>query len=104
MNVLDNAKGKHKGIFIFLAIAISFILPWSSSYSNYNVLIEADFLFLGQKFESGDLDDLLIDKQKNFVPSGYDFAYYVGAHLLEPSAEPSYPITVVEQTPAILRC
>ena len=104
MNFLESAKGRHKGIFIFLVIAISFILPWSSSYSNYNVLIEADFFFLGQKFESGDLDDLLIDKQKNFVPSGYDFAYYVGTHLLDPSAEFSSPITVVEQIPAILRC
>ncbi len=48
---------------ILLIVGISFLFSFASVYSNYNRLLEADFLVLGVKFESGDIDGLLADKQ-----------------------------------------
>ncbi len=62
---------KHSAISTSLIVGISFILILAYAYSNYNVLIEADFITHGTKFEAGDLDDLWVDKQLNlvFMPS-----------------------------------
>ncbi len=63
---------RHRTISVFLIVSLSFIFPLASTYSNYNALIEADFLTLGVKFEAGDIDDLLVDRHINvdFLPSG----------------------------------
>jgi hypothetical protein len=53
---------KPKGLLPFI-IAVSLILVASSTYFHYYVLIEADFLYQGLKFECSDLDDLYVDKQ-----------------------------------------
>ncbi len=62
---------KHRVISTFLIVGIPFIFLLASTYSNYNILIEADFITDGTKFEAGDLDDLCVDKQINlvFMPS-----------------------------------
>ncbi len=63
---------KHRAISKFLIVAIPFIFLLASAYSNYNVLIEADFIAHGKKYEATDTDDLWADKQINldFIPSG----------------------------------
>ena len=48
-----------------LCIIFAFIFPLSYAYSCYDVISEADFIFKGQKFEAGDIDDLFLEKQKN---------------------------------------
>jgi len=55
-------KSKRKKL---LCIIFAFIFPLSYAYSCYDVILEADFNFKGQKFEAGDIDDLLLEKQKN---------------------------------------
>lgn len=50
-----------------LIIAISLILLASSTYSHYDSLREADFLYRGLKFEASDLEDLSFDKQNFWV-------------------------------------
>jgi len=57
-------KGK---ILIALIIAISSILLMSSTYSHYDSLREADFLYRGLKFEASDLEDFSFDKQNFWV-------------------------------------
>ncbi len=57
---------KHRTISTFLIVGIPFIFILACTYSNYNVLIEADFITDGTKYEAGDLDDLCVDKQLNF--------------------------------------
>jgi len=56
---------KHRTASILLIAGITFLFSIASLYSNYNRLMEADFLVLGVKFESGDIDGLLADKQIN---------------------------------------
>ena len=62
---------KHRPISTFLIVGISLIFSLASAHSNYNSILEADFLTLGEKFEAGDIADILVDKQINldFIPS-----------------------------------
>jgi len=62
---------KHRAISTFLIVGISLLFSLASTYSYYNSTVEADFLNLGVKFEAGDIDDFLVDKQINldFIPS-----------------------------------
>jgi hypothetical protein len=64
---------KHRAASTFLIVGISIIFSIASVYSNYNCLLEADFLIRGVKFEAGDIDDLLVDKQitLDFIPSKF---------------------------------
>ncbi len=66
---------KDKRIQIFWAIAVCLILPFSCAYSGYNILIEADFLCQGLKFEASDLVDLLADKQTHWEFLSNAFAF-----------------------------
>ncbi len=56
---------KQRAILTLLIIASSLILLVASAYTNYNSLLEADFLTRGVKFEACDIDDLWVDKQIN---------------------------------------
>ncbi len=56
---------KYRAASILLIVGIAFLFSLAAVYSNYNHLLEADFLALGVKFESGDTDGLLVDKQTN---------------------------------------
>lgn len=62
---------KHRTRSTFLIVGISLIFSLALAYSNYNAMVEADFLTLGIKFEAGDIDDFFIDKQINwdFIPN-----------------------------------
>jgi hypothetical protein len=61
---------KHRAISTFLIVGISFIFILAYANFNYNILIEADFITHGKKFEAADLDNLWADKQINldFMP------------------------------------
>ncbi len=61
-----NALKKNRTTSILLIAGVTFLFSIASVYSNYNRLLEADFLVLGVKFESGDIDGLLADKQTHF--------------------------------------
>ena len=50
---------------IFIVMAISFFFQLGASHSDYESLVEADFLGHGLKFESADLENLFVDKQKS---------------------------------------
>ncbi len=52
-------------------MAIPFIFLLAYAYSNYNTLIEADFITHGTKFEAEDTADLWVDRQINldWMPS-----------------------------------
>jgi hypothetical protein len=56
---------KNRTASILLIAGITFLFSIASVYSNYSRLMEADFLVLGVKFESGDIDGFLVDKQIN---------------------------------------
>ncbi len=61
----------HRTVATFLIVGISFVFILAPAHSNYNILMEADFITHGAKFEAGDLDDLWFDKQINwdFIPN-----------------------------------
>ena len=46
-------------------MAICFFFQLGASHSDYESLIEADFLGHGLKFEAADLENLFVDKQKS---------------------------------------
>ena len=56
---------RHRTTSILLIAGITFLFSFASVYSNYSRLVEVDFLVLGARFESGDIDGLLVDKQTN---------------------------------------
>ena len=56
---------KHQPTATFLILGISILFSVASLYSNYNCLLEADFLTREAKFEAGDIDNLLAEKQIN---------------------------------------
>ncbi len=56
---------KCRAVSKFLIVAIPFIFLLASAYSNYNALIEADFITHGKKYEATDTDELWADKQIN---------------------------------------
>ena len=64
---------KHRIASTFLFIGVSIIFSIAPTYSNYNCLLEADFLNREVKFEAGDVAVLLVDKQINldFIASEF---------------------------------
>lgn len=97
---------RHRAISTFLILSLSFLLPLASAHSDFNTLIEADFLTQGAKFEAGDLNDLWLDKQTNldFRPSeSLIFASPgIRSHrLLIPS---SYQVVPIDSSFSVLRC
>ena len=56
---------KHRTTATFFILGISIFFSVASLYSNYNCLLEADFLTREAKFEAGDIDNLLAEKQIN---------------------------------------
>ena len=56
---------KHQPTATFLILGISILFSVASLYSNYNCLLEADFLTREAKFEARDIDNLLAEKQIN---------------------------------------
>ncbi len=92
--------------YILLSFAVSFLLPLSCAYSCYDIISEADFLTRGIKFEAGDTEDLLADKQSvtALIPTPLYSLHFLRENFFEPFSEFSLPIFTIHQTPSALRC
>ena len=53
---------KRDRLFFSIILAISFLFPLSCANAYYNNIVEADFLMLGTKYETADIDNLVVDK------------------------------------------
>ncbi len=97
---------KHRAISTFLIVNLSFIFLLAFAYSNYNDLVEADFLTRGAKFEAADLNDLWVDKQINldFPPteSLIIASPTISLHRLLISV--SYQVPSIDSFFSVLRC
>ena len=91
---------------VLLVMTISFFFLFSSAYSNYNSLIEADFFTCGLKFEAADIDDLLVDKQihVDFALGLFSTVGSLGADLFEKLTPSSFQVPGIDPTFSILRC
>lgn len=97
---------RHRAISISLILSLSFLLPLASAYSNYNTLLEADFLTQGAKFEAGDLNDLWIDKHANldFMPSESFIIASPELSVHGPLITSSYQVVSIDSSFSVLRC
>lgn len=97
---------KRGPFFILLIFAVSFLLPLSCAYSCYNVIVEADFLANGVKYEAGDIENLLIDKQNltGLISNPFSPLLFLKDNSFEPFSEFSLSIFIIHQTSSLLRC
>ncbi len=88
----------------FAVIALCFLLPLISTYMDYYVLIEVDFLSEQPKFESPDLEPLLLVNKQELARSG-DFpgAVSVATDLPLHFSSLNCHVTPQDKTP-VLRC
>ena len=97
-------KRKHK-IQILLVIAISLLLPLLSTYMDYYVIMEADFLSPYPKFENTDLDCLLLCKKQTFTALiGFSYAFSVASNLNGHFSCSYYQVTFPQAKTLVLRC
>ena len=90
---------------IFLAIAISFLLPLLSAYMNYYVLTEADFLSTCPQFENTDLDcHSLLKKQEFAALTGFSETFWVAGDLIGYLSSFHFPVTFSQVKAFVLRC
>jgi hypothetical protein len=97
---------KRRAISTFLILSLSFLFLLGSAYSNYNTLIEADFLTQGTKFEAGDLDNLWVDKPINwdFMPSESFVIASPEINLHGLLIAFSYQVISIDSSLSVLRC
>jgi hypothetical protein len=97
---------KRRAISTFLILSLSFVFPLTSAYSNYNTLIEADFLTQGKKFEAGDLDNLWVDKpiHWDFMPSESFVIASPEINLQGVLLAFSYKVISIDSSFFVLRC
>ncbi len=97
-------KRRHK-IQVLLAVTISLLIPLLSTYMDYYVLMEADFLSAHIKFEKTDLDCLLFFKKENFTtPGGFSWVFWVGSNLARDFSFPYNQVTSPQVKNLVLRC
>jgi hypothetical protein len=97
-------KRKQK-IQVPLVIAIVLLLPLLSAYTDYYVLMEADFLSARPKFENTDLDCLLLCKKQEFTASsGFSYAFWVASNLVEHFYCFYYQVNFPQVKTLVLRC
>jgi hypothetical protein len=106
MTLDSHMQMTQKRIPVFLVMAISFLFFFSSAYSYYNTLIEADFLTVGVKFEAADIDDLLVDKQihVDFATGLFSTIGSLGADLLLKPTPSSFQVPGLDPLLSVLRC
>ena len=97
---------RHRFTSTFLIVGISVLFSIASVHSHYNRLLEADFLILGLKFEAGDIDDLLADKQitLEFIPSRFLPVHLPGVDQHGINMASSEALTSAELPFSPLRC
>lgn len=97
-------KRKHK-IQVLLVIAISLLLPLLSTYMDYYVIIEADFLSTYPKFENTDLDCLLLCKKQKFTAlTSFSYAFWIASNLIGHLSCFYYQVTFPQVRALVLRC
>lgn len=100
-------KKRFKGIQIFLAIAISFSIPVFSAYSNYYILMEADFLRTILNYENPDQENLLTNCRKElnvFGPEQFFTQLPIETDPLKKFFNCSFQTHSLDQQVLILRC
>jgi len=97
---------KTKFLLIFSVLGISLIFLSSSTFSYYDKMIEADFFTSGKKFESRDVEDLLIDKQSplGIIPNPFSLFLFLEDNFLEFFSSFSLPIPLLHPIFSVLRC
>jgi len=86
-------------------MAISLLLPLLSAYTDYYVLMEADFLSTYPTFENTDLDYLLFCKKDKLTAfSGFSYAFWVASNLIEHLSGFYYQVTFPQVKTLVLRC
>ena len=78
----------------------------SHIYSDYNVLLEADFICQELKFEATDLENLVADKPKilDFAPSTLFTVRPLNSELFEQSTNSYFQLATPYQSTSPLRC
>jgi hypothetical protein len=97
---------KRDFLFRLLIFVVSFLLPLSGAYSCYDVIVEADFLTTGVKFEAADRDNLLLNKQNlmGMIPTPSSSLLILGDNFFEPFPDSSPSIPAPHQISSLLRC
>jgi hypothetical protein len=91
---------------LFCMAILCVIFVSSHIYSDYDVLLEADFIGHGLKFEAADLENLVIDKPKilDIAPSTLFILRPVDLDLFEQSAISYFQSATPYQLTSPLRC
>ena len=99
-----NWKCKTYSLFCIATVCVLFAS--SHLYSDYDVLLEADFIGQGLKFEAADLDNLVVDKPKilDSAPSALSILWTLGLDLFELSANSYFHLATPHQLSSPLRC
>jgi len=99
-----NSKCKKYSLFYMAILCVLFVS--SHMYSDYNVLLEADFICQELKFEATDLENLVVDKPKiiDVVPSALLTFRPTNSDLLEQSANPYFQLATPFRSLSPLRC
>ena len=96
---------RERKIQILPLIMISLLLPLLSAYMAYYVLTEADFLSAQPKFESTDLDCLLLRKEQHFIAlTAFSYAFCVPDNLIGHLCCFYYQVTFPQVKTLVLRC
>ena len=91
---------------LFCIAAICIIFASSHIYSDYDILLEADFISHGLKFEAADLENLVVDKPKilDFASNTPSILRPLGSDLLGQAANSYLQVATSYQTTSPLRC
>jgi hypothetical protein len=97
---------KSKTFSVFCIATVCVIFPSSYLYSDYDVMLEADFIGDGVKFEAADLENLLVDKPKSpdFAPNAVSIVCPMGFDIVEQSTNSYLPLAMPHQMTSPLRC
>jgi hypothetical protein len=90
--------------FLLLIFAVSFLLPLSCAYSFYDVIVEADFLTNGVKYETGDIENLSVDKQNLTGVIPFPCRTFFEDNFFELLLGFSIPTPLIHPTSSVLRC
>ena len=95
-----------KKYWLFCMAILCVIFVSSHIYSDYDVLLEADFIGHGLKFEAADLENVVVDKPKilDFAPSAFSTLHPLGSDLFEQSAISYFQSATPYQLTSPLRC
>ena len=99
-----NWKCKTYSLFCIATVCVLFAS--SHLYSDYDALLEADFIGHGLKFEASDLENLVVDKPKilDFTRAALSILGPLGSDLLEHSSNSYIQVAAPYQLTSPLRC